>query len=131
MSTADFVLRQAPADPRQRELWLQHIAGLIIWEDVRAYALKRIDPALGDDAKAAATKAVNDAVYGLMMVVDGETGTVRSAERAAFLNVSVRYEFSGQTEIFDLSEGDGMCMGYHGWMDGDFGDAAVAAPRSK
>ena len=29
----------------------------------------------------------------------------------------------------ELSDGDGMCMGYHGWLEGDFGEDPVAAPK--
>ena len=29
----------------------------------------------------------------------------------------------------DLREGDGMCMGYHGWREGDFGKHPVAVPK--
>jgi hypothetical protein len=130
VSTADYELGQAPEDPRQRELWLQNLAGFIVWEDARAYALSRIDPAIGEEAKAAAVKAVNDGIYGIMMVCDGVTGGLRNADALGFLSVTVRYEAQGQTEAFDLSQGDGMCMASHSWMEGDFGVPAVAA-RSK
>jgi hypothetical protein len=101
----------------------------MLWEDVRKYALDQIDPNVSEDAKASATKAVDDALYGLMMVVDGVTGGLRNSSARASLTLSVRYEAEGQTEVIDLSQGDGMCMGYHYWKAGDFGDAPIVEPR--
>jgi hypothetical protein len=73
MVAFDFNLSEPPSDSRQRELWLQHAIRFILSQDVRDYALQQVDPLLKDDAKAAATKAINDAVCGLMMVRDGVT----------------------------------------------------------
>jgi hypothetical protein len=56
MTTTEFQLSQTPNDPRQRELWLQHAVGFILFQDVREYALQQLEPSLTDDSKAAATK---------------------------------------------------------------------------
>ena len=45
MATWQHQLVDPPTEPRARELWLQHAAGFIIFEDVRRYAMERIDPA--------------------------------------------------------------------------------------
>jgi hypothetical protein len=38
----------------------------------------------------------------------------------------VELHHDGQlVESLDLRDGDGMCMGYHGWIDGDFGSDPV------
>ena len=52
MATSDYTLSSPPSDPRQLELWLQHAAGFILFEDMRDYATQRIDPGLGADAQA-------------------------------------------------------------------------------
>lgn len=126
-----FVLADAPEEGRSRELWLQHLAGFILWEEVRGYALSKIAPDLSEEAKAAAVKAVDDALYGLMMVVDGVTGGLKNTHAVASLDLVVRYEANGHTEAFDLAHGDGMCMGYHFWKAGNFGEIPVATPRSE
>lgn len=130
MSTSDFVLSDVPTDPRQLELWLQHAAGFILFEDVRNYALERLDPNLDPASRALAMAAVNDAMYGLMMVVDGVSGSIRNDDHAVDLTMTVRLRRrdTGITEM-GLQEGDGMCMGHHGWVDGDVGAQPVAAPR--
>jgi hypothetical protein len=128
MVSRQKVLGDPPADARRRELWLQHGAGLIVFEDVRGYARKLIEPNLGDEARGAALKAIDDAVYGLMMVIDGVTGDLHGRGRMLSLRTTVRLERSDTGEVIDaldLAEGDGMCMGYHGWVNGDFGDDPV------
>lgn len=120
-------LATPPTDPRRRELWLQHGAGFILLQDVREYAITRIDPSLDEAARAAAIKGINDAVYGLMMVIDGVSGGLRDGTRALELDVRVRLrDADAILDDLPLREGDGMCMGYHSWLNGDFGEYPIA-----
>jgi hypothetical protein len=32
-------------------------------------------------------------------------------------------------DAVDLNKGDGMCIGYHGWIEGDFGKDLVASRK--
>ena len=124
MAAFDLKLSEPPSDSRQREIWLQHAIGFILFQDVREYALQQIDPLLNDDAKAAATKAINDAVYGLMMVLDGVSGRLGNESQRVNLRVFaelVDAKSDDVTESLDLMDGDGMCMGFHGWLANDFG----------
>ena len=136
MSTSDFDLALPPTDPRERELWLQHAAGFILFEDARQYARDQLDPGLDDAARQAAHKAIDDTMYGLMMVIDGVTGALTNAELSVTLQVSAqltrrRVTPDGLVQHLNLAEGDGMCMGYHFWRAGDFGanDVAVRKPK--
>ncbi|OYQ39413.1 hypothetical protein CHU94_18790 [Rhodoferax sp. TH121] len=129
MASNQLQLQSPPSKKRSFEHWLQHAAGRIIFEDMRGYALERIDPNLSSEAQAAAQKAINDAVYGLMMVIDGVSGTLRNEQQAVELSVVVSLLNRNSEEVvaeIDLREGDGMCMGYHGWLDGDYGEDPVA-----
>jgi hypothetical protein len=135
MSSGDFILGPAPTSSRRRELWLQHAAGFILFEDVRGYAIRNLDPALDETARAAALKAVDDAVYGLMMVIDGVTGGLWNSEYRVDLKTTVRLMRRGAesdecAHQLDLFDGDGMCMGFHGWLEGDFGNDSVAISKS-
>jgi len=120
-----------PSTQRRRELWLQHAAGFVLFRDVRGYAVDQIDPDLSAESRAAALKAIDDALYGLMMVIDGVTGGLQNQELAINLKVAVHLrrlapaEFTDPVAEVDLSKGDGMCMGYHGWLEGDFGKDPV------
>jgi hypothetical protein len=118
---------QRVSHTRSRELWLQHGAGFIVFRDMREYAIMRLDPLLDDATRAAAIQAINDAVYGLMMVIDGVSGRLGDGTRALELDVRVRLR-EGEALVAELPlrEGDGMCMGYHSWLKGDFGEDPVA-----
>lgn len=135
MATWQHELVEAPTEPRARELWLQHAAGFIILEDVRRYAMERIDPALSDDVRAAIQKGIDDAVYGLMMVIEGVTGGLSNASHTVYIDFIARlasHHVSGNRDVLseiDLRQGDGMCMGYHGWLAGDFGENPVTVPK--
>ncbi len=136
MATWQHELVDPPSEPRACELWLQHAAGFIFFEDVRRYAMERIDPAITGELRAAVQKGIDDAVYGLMMVIDGVTGGMSNACRSVYIDFIVRLAkrsnsdgTSGLLSEVDLRQGDGMCMGYHGWLDGDFGKDPVAVAR--
>jgi len=125
MATTDYRLSTPPSDPRQRELWIQHAAGFILFQDMREYALQRIDPALSEEAQAAARKGIDDALYGLMMILDGVTGAIGNDTYRVNLRAAVELVETNSEEVtqsLDLMDGDGMCMGYHGWIENDFGD---------
>jgi hypothetical protein len=135
MPTWEHELDEAPADLRARELWLQHAAGFIFFEDVRRFAMERIDPALTAETRAAVEKGIDEAVYGLMMVIDGVSGSLSNVNRSVYIDFVVRFVSRGDngaadlvSEV-DLRHGDGMCMAYHGWLQGDFGKDPVAKPR--
>ena len=69
---------------------------------------------------------MNDAVYGLMMVLDGVSGALRDGTRTLHLETTIRLTENEEVIAeLPISEGDGMCMGYHSWLEGDFGDTAV------
>ena len=124
MATHQGRLTRPPSDERKRELWIQHAAGLIIFEDVRNYAIEQLEAGLSEDARAAALKAIDDSVYGIMRIIDGVSGSLENEKHRVNLSVSVLLidldTDEAVTEI-ELADGDGMCMGFHGWKDGDFG----------
>jgi hypothetical protein len=90
MPSWEHTLATAPTDPRSRELWLQHGAGFILFQDIREYAITRLDPSLDEPARAAAIKGINDAVYGLMMVIDGVSGRLGDGTRTLELDVTAK-----------------------------------------
>lgn len=138
MATDNYQLAGPPESKRARELWLRHAAGFIFFEDVRRYALNEIDPNLAPEVRRAIEKGIDDAVYGLMMVLDGVTGALANDSERVELTVvaqHVRKNEKGESAAvlneIDLAKGDGMCMGYHGWLQGDFGSDPVATPKAE
>jgi hypothetical protein len=128
MSTSDFFLGPAPTPDRHRELWLQHAAGFILFEDMRGYAIDRLDPSLDEATKKTALRAIDDTVYGLMMILDGVSGGLANAEHSVRLQTRICLKSKSDETIasIDLFHGDGMCMGFHMWRQGDFGEDLVA-----
>jgi len=116
---------------------LQHAAGFIIFEDVRRYAMEHIDPALNGEARAAVEKGIDDAIGGLMQIIDGVTGGLSNANHTVYIDFVVRLAARGRSQNdgalseVNLRNGDGMCMGYHGWREGDFGKHPVAVLKSE
>lgn len=124
MASYQHELTPAPKDARERELWLQHAAGFILFQDSRAYAIERIDASIKGKARAAVIKGIDDALYGLMMIIDGASGRLESEADSVSLTMVVRHARSASSakpKQLDLQDGDGMCMGIHGWREGDFG----------
>jgi hypothetical protein len=115
---------------------MQHGAGFILFEDVRRYAAEQMDPELAPHVRAAVEKGIDDAVYGLMMVLDGVTGALSGSKHRLELGIAarlVRLDDGRDEEVIaelDLSHGDGMCMGFHGWRTGDFGEFPVVLKRT-
>jgi len=136
MATHNYQLAGPPESKRARELWLQHAVGFIVFEDIRRYALDKIDPHLAPEVHQAVQKGIDDAVYGLMMVIDGVTGALSNDSERVELSVVARHVMKDKQGVsgavineLDLASGDGMCMGYHGWLKGDFGTAPVVTPK--
>ena len=99
---------------------------MILIQDSRGYARARLPESLSASERAAAIAAIDDALYGLMMVADGVTGGLRNDRYDVAVTVHARLRRDGEVlSEMDLAGGDGMCMGFHGWLAGDFGDAPV------
>ena len=131
MATHEKALTRPPNGERDLELWIQHAAGLIIFEDVRNYAIEQLDANLSEDARSAALKAIDHAVYGMVMVIDGVSGALKNETHRVNLAVAVQLteiETDESIAEVNLADGDGMCMGYHGWLEGDYGKHPPMVP---
>ena len=131
MATYEYELGEVPTEARAKELWLQHAAGFILFQDAREYAIEEMDSSLDEKTKQEVLKGINDALYGMMMIIDGIAGPLENDKyRVALQTVVNLIAKKGDdfdlVEQIDLAEGDGMCMGYHGWMENDFGKDNVA-----
>ena len=122
----NFKLTNPPVDDRSRELWLQHAAGFIIFQDMRNYAIKEIPTDTDEKTREKIISGIDDAIYGLMMIMDGVTGVLQNDEYAVNFENKIILERNGETiQEINTFKGDGMCMGFHCWKDGDFGDHDV------
>jgi hypothetical protein len=129
----EFKLAKPPSGQRALELWMQHAAGLILFEKVRAAGLATIEPDAPAEVRRAVELAVDATTYALMMQIDGVSGGLRGAGHELDLSFGVQL-VKGQSPVgvMDLREGDGMCMGYHAWIEGNFGkDPVLAGSRTR
>ena len=124
-------LTSPPIGQRAREVWLGHAAGFSLAHDIRDYARARIDPALSSEARAAALKSIDDAFFGVMEVLDQYPDPLENDRYQVTLETRiVLWERQGGDWVEILSPvPEGWCMGYHYWLEGDFGDdPPVAGP---
>ena len=118
-----YKLTNPPNEERARELWLQHAAGFILFQDMRKYAIDRIPGNTDDNTKELIIKGIDDAMYGLMMIMDGVTGCLKNDQYTVSIENIIKLKRNGETiQEINTFDGDGMCMGFHGWKENDFGD---------
>lgn len=122
-----YKLTDPPTEGRIRELWLQDAAGFILFENIRKYAIDRIPSETNEQIKELIVKGIDDAVYGLMMIMDGVTGRLKNDEYGIFIESIIKLEKDGEEiQKMNTFAGDGMCMGFHKWKENDFGDIQQA-----
>ncbi|HEY1303275.1 MAG TPA: hypothetical protein VGF24_06980 [Vicinamibacterales bacterium] len=127
----EFALAGPPPGENALDLWMQHAAGLIFFEKVRAAGLATLESAASAGTRAAVELAVDAMTYALMMQIDGVSGGLRGGGVEIELSFGVQLTRGGAPVAqLDLRQGDGMCMGFHSWVEGDFGENAVVAPSA-
>lgn len=90
---------------------------------MREYAIKRIPVDADEKTKEQILNGIDDAIYGLMMIMDGVVGTLKNEEYKVTIENNIILEKNGEIlQSINTLDGDGMCMGFHGWKDGDFGE---------
>ncbi|MEQ9321930.1 MAG: hypothetical protein RIF41_22365, partial [Polyangiaceae bacterium] len=106
-------LAKPPKDERELELWMQHGAGLLLFEKVRAAGLATLEDEATSDVREAVQVAVDAAMYALMMQIDGVVGGLQGRHHELQLTFGVEL-LKGEAVVreLDLRHGDGMCMGY-------------------
>lgn len=121
-----MVLAKPPKGPRARELWIQHAAGMVLFERVRGAGLAYLNRSLPAKYRRNAEAAIDYALYALMMLIDGVSDGIRGGGRSVQLDFGVRLMRGKKLELqLDLRNGDGMCMGFHGWKEGDYGEHPI------
>ena len=130
MATHKYTLGNLPNNPEDQELWLQHVAGFIIFEDARNYAIEQIPPDTNSKTREKIISGIDQAIYGMMMIFDGASGKLENDKHQITLSTLVNLSSKGERSIetikeVKLAEGDGMCTGFHSWREGDFGKNPV------
>ncbi len=106
---------------------MQSMTGLMLMTRVRQSVITDLPADLGDVARAAACKAVDDTLYSLMMLVDGIFAPVRDTAGKIGFEVDlvgrlVEPETGRVLHTESLHDGEGACTWLVGWLEGDYGD---------
>ena len=118
----NHTLANPPEKERDKELWMQHGAGFLVFENIRKYALDNINHETDETTKAQIIKGINDTIYGMMMQMDGVFDPLENEEYRLELQTQiVLFKNDEVAEVINTLDGDGMCMAYHNWLEGDFG----------
>lgn len=121
-----FELTNPPQNERARELWLQHAAGFILFRDMRNYAIDKIREEVDEQTKEKIIAGIDDTIYGLMMMMDGVTGSLSNEQYSVTIKHVIQLNQNGETvQEINTLDGDGMCMGFHGWLEGDYGEEEI------
>ncbi|MEJ5103859.1 MULTISPECIES: hypothetical protein [Chryseobacterium] len=122
-------LANPPSDKRDRELWMQHGVGYIVFENIRKYAIGNIPSEIDETLREAHLKAIDNTIYGMMMQMDGIFNPLENENYHLALQTNiVLYKDGKVIEELNTLDGDGMCMGFHGWIDDDFGNNEIVIP---
>ncbi|MBS9774562.1 MAG: hypothetical protein KGV59_05330 [Tenacibaculum sp.] len=119
-------LKNPPENKENRELWLQNVAGVLIFNNIREYAISRINKEITKEQKSEIIKGIDDAIYGLMMMMDGVTGELKNEKYSVRIEHKIILE-EYEKRILELNtlNSDGMCMGFHAWKENDFGEFEI------
>ena len=110
---------------------MQHAAGFILFRDMRDYAINNIPADTDEKTREKIIGGIDDAIYGLMMIMDGVVGVLQNEEYTVSIENNILLEKNREViQKINIFHGDGMCMGFHGWIEGDFGDDAPVQPSS-
>lgn len=113
-------------DEHSRWIMAGHTFGRHLMAAARDYAFERIPASATAKERELAEKAALDAIYGMMMLLDGvAVSKIDKTHTASYVLLS-RIFATGKSqpvEEFELApDGDGLCMGFHDWIEDDFGN---------
>ncbi len=121
-----MILASPPEEDQKRELWLQHAAGMILFQNMKTHAIDGISDNTSEETRKKIIKGIDDSIYGLMMMMDGVCGTLENEEYLVRIDSKIILQKKGETVLeINTMDSDGMCMGFHGWKENDFGEDPV------
>ncbi len=117
---------QWPTSPHSRWVQVGNTFGRHLMAAAKEYAFDRISESVPAADREIAQRAALDAIYGMMMLLDGvadsEIDAAHRVEYVLLAHVREITESYDTVEEFELApDGDGLCIGFHGWVEGDFG----------
>lgn len=118
--------REWPTNEHQRWITLGHMFGRHLMQHVRGWARSQIPADTPRAERAAAEQGIDNCLYAFMDFLDGYWLTkVDERHRVEYALVArIRDEEDEVIETVELAPGgDGLSLGIHEWLAGDFGRA--------
>jgi hypothetical protein len=114
-----------PTEPHSRWIAFGHTFGRHLMEAARDYAFQRIPSIASPEQRAPAEASALDAMYGMLMLLDGiplnKIGPDHAIRYALIARVRQYPSGANPVEVVELApDGDGLCLGYHSWIRGEF-----------
>lgn len=113
-------------DPEKRWRDAFHTFGHLMMTHARNDALREIPESASAESRTIAEKAVKDALYNVMMILEGVVGVKADANHyLEFVLIARIRDDSTPREVveeFELAPNgvESACMGFHFWTEGDF-----------
>jgi hypothetical protein len=112
-------------DPYGRWLDAFHTFGHLLMTHARDDALRQIPATASAETREVAAKAAVDALYNVMMILEGVVGAPGGRDRVLEFALIARLREIEKDQIVEEIEiapngEETVCMGFHFWTDGDF-----------
>jgi len=103
-----------------------HTFGHLLLSHAKYEALSKLPETSSMESKEIADKAVTDALYNLMMILEGVVGTTIGDDQSIEFSLVAKIRNSRDeiVEQFELAPNgeEPACMGFHSWTSGSFRD---------
>ena len=120
----EFDMGPLPEDAHARLIHLSNVFGRVLFDSVRNPAMDRAR-AMPEAVAREAETLVDDVLYAVIQILDGVARPIGNDRLDMQLVLSARLRHKASRDVTELIElgpnGEGLCMGFAGWVDGDFG----------
>ena len=119
-----FEVGPVSEDEHARLIHLSNAFGRLLFEVARAPARERAT-SIPDADRSEVEALLDSQLYAVLQVLDGVTVPVGNDQIKVEFVLKARLRDRSDTTIIEEVElgpdGEGLCMGFHGWQAGDFG----------
>jgi hypothetical protein len=119
-----FDIGQVPEDAHARLIYLSNAFGRLLFETARAQAREEAS-SLPDPLQTQLQELLDAQLYAVLQILDGITVPIGNDRINLEFVLKARLRERENGEVFEEVElgpdGEGLCMGFQGWVEGDFG----------
>jgi hypothetical protein len=128
MSPERIDVGELPEEAHARLIHLSNVFGRVLFDTARSPSPKDGE-SLPEAANTEAAAVVDRTLYGALQVLDGVTPPIGNEDLDIEFVLTARVSDRATGQLIDEIElgpnGEGLCMGFHGWVEGDFGSVPI------